>query len=212
MAIEIQGNYEDAYRQAVKEFSEKDPHLMARWSKARFDREKSVFCMRYCATDYFIHYPTGKFDTEEKIAIPLTDQIIMLQYLTQASGMPIRNRWLSFMELPGGPHHYAPFRQEAINPISQTFGDRLELFRQVALSLDGKATDMGDAGYILPVLPGLPLAYILWQGDEEFPPNANILFDYSASTYLPTATLYVLGINTTLKMLERARKFESRTV
>ena len=35
---------------------------------------------------------------------------------------------------------------------------------------------MGDIGYELELMDGLSIQLILWQGDDEFPPNAQILF------------------------------------
>ena len=34
----------------------------------------------------------------------------------------------------------------------------------------------GDAGYEFEFLNGLYLQFLLWEGDEEFPPSAQILF------------------------------------
>ena len=34
----------------------------------------------------------------------------------------------------------------------------------------------GDAGYQFELLPGFFIQILIWQGDEEFPPNAQILY------------------------------------
>ena len=43
---------------------------------------------------------------------------------------------------------------------------------------------MGDAAYSFRILPRLPVAVLLWKGDEEFPPEGNILFDKNISNIL----------------------------
>ena len=50
-------------------------------------------------------------------------------------------------------------------------------------------------------LKGVPLTVIFW-GAEEYPASANILYDHSASNYLPTEDLAVLGEITTSRLIE----------
>ncbi|HBI26873.1 MAG TPA: hypothetical protein DDY25_03980, partial [Peptococcaceae bacterium] len=46
---------------------------------------------------------------------------------------------------------------------------------------------------------------IFWVADEEFPARANMIFDASASHYLSTAALYVLGSVVARRLLKTAR-------
>ncbi len=34
----------------------------------------------------------------------------------------------------------------------------------------------GDAGYQFQLLPGYHIQILIWQGDEEFPPNAQVIY------------------------------------
>jgi hypothetical protein len=133
--------------------------------------------------------------------VPFNDRTIILQYLCGASGLPPRGRWLSFLELPDGDHHYAPFQTDASNPLARTYGARFAEFRHAALTLGGREIELGDLSYSIPALPKLPLAVVLWEGDEEFPARSNILFDAVAPTHLTTAALWILGIELAHKML-----------
>ena len=55
-------------------------------------------------------------------------------------------------------------------------------------------------------LPKLPLAAVLWDGDEEFPPSSQILFDDVATTHLTTATLWVLGCEFADRLIARVKE------
>ena len=41
---------------------------------------------------------------------------------------------------------------------------------------DAQKLTFGDASYELEVLPNYRVRLIVWEGDDEFPPNAQILF------------------------------------
>ncbi|MDA8188688.1 MAG: DUF3786 domain-containing protein, partial [Dehalococcoidales bacterium] len=59
--------------------------------------------------------------------------------------------------------------------------------------LRGSPESMGDLSYRFLALPYVPLAMVYWSGDEDFPAAAKVLFDESASHYLPTDALATLG-------------------
>jgi hypothetical protein len=59
--------------------------------------------------------------------------------------------------------------------------------------LKGESLSFGDASFLFRMLPRLWLAVVLYLADDEFPANANVLFDAAASHYLPTEDLAVLG-------------------
>ena len=42
--------------------------------------------------------------------------------------------------------------------------------------LGGKPVETGDAGYEFSFMEGLYMRFMIWAGDEEFPPSAQILF------------------------------------
>jgi hypothetical protein len=53
-------------------------------------------------------------------------------------------------------------------------------------------------------LKGIPLTYILWKA-EEFGASATVLYDQSASNYLPTEDLAGLGELTTARLIDAQR-------
>jgi len=46
----------------------------------------------------------------------------------------------------------------------------------------------------------------LWKGDEEFPPEGNVYFDASISSYLPTEDIAYLAGAVVYKVIGMARK------
>ena len=170
---------------------------MAELSGATY--ENGRFLLKFCNIDVQASFPEGNvtlanLESKDFEEISHNEKILILQYLTTPSGLPARGHWLSFLELRGGQLHWLPFQKEALEPLAVNYNGRKDEFLSRGLIHGGEPFDQGDAGVIVPVLPRLPLAYALWEGDEEFPPRSVILFDSISETYLSTATLYVLAI------------------
>jgi hypothetical protein len=197
--------YKQAYLDALSEFAAKDPQIMADMSGGTYSPKDGIE-ITYLGRPCQVTHPQGQVSIQGWPEMPHEELIIILQYLAQASGLPPRDHWLSFLELPGGPHHFAPFQQEAIFPLARAFGDAAEEFLAAAQTLGGSDVKMGHAGMVIPAFPRLSLTFILWLGDDEFPATANILFDAAAQTYLPTASLYMLGIAVAKRLLVMAGK------
>jgi hypothetical protein len=49
------------------------------------------------------------------------------------------------------------------------------------------------------------LALVYWQGDEEFPSQAQVLFEDTAANYMPTDGLAVLGSQLVDRVLKAAQ-------
>jgi hypothetical protein len=123
----------------------------------------------------------------------VTIAIVLMHYLLTADGAAPADRWIAFRELPDGLFYSAAFAGHAEGEIAGRFGADVAAFRRAASSLRGAALDLADASYRFEALPRLPVAVLLWAGDDEFPGQARILFDAHASHYLPTEDLAGLG-------------------
>ncbi|NLC11088.1 MAG: DUF3786 domain-containing protein [Firmicutes bacterium] len=189
-------HYEAALLAIKKEFSSKDPQLMAECSGAVW--HDGILKVIYCGQPVSVSYPDGQVSLQEDL-LSHEEEIVILQYLTWAKGLPPRGRWLSFRELKGGYNHWVPFQKEILFPLASAYHGRAEEFKRQILRSKGELVEQGDAGGIVYVLPKMPLYYLLWNGSADQPPRSSILFDQVAETYLPTASLYVMAIEATKK-------------
>jgi hypothetical protein len=64
-----------------------------------------------------------------------------------------------------------------VDPLKNVFGQNIAAFSRAAEKLQARKIKNGDAGFEFRMLPGVPLQLILWEGDDEFPAEASILFD-----------------------------------
>ncbi|NLN53459.1 MAG: DUF3786 domain-containing protein [Firmicutes bacterium] len=186
---------------ARKAFAAKDPHTMAELSACPYDEAASCFTVAYLGQNYTVSYPAGQVSSAAGKEADLITSILLLHYLSGASGVEAADSWISFKELQGGAIYIDPFQKRAINPLVKGFGRKPEAFSKAAELLGGQRAAFGDLSYLIPVLPRIPLILILWQGDEEFPPNGNILFDRYANTYLHTEDYAQLASQTVYTLL-----------
>ena len=136
-------------------------------------------------------------------------QGVFLYCMVLADGAPPTRRWLNFRELPQGWLYHQAFQSYTGDVLVQAVGNDLETLRRLALACGGEPIGVGDAGFAFRGLPRVPLALIYWQGDDEFPPRAFVLFDEAACHYLPIDGCAALGRRLISRLLAEARKGES---
>jgi len=88
----------------------------------------------------------------------------LLHLVPSALGPPIGP-----LELPGGATFFRGHHGLPNAPLEARFGQDLAGFLAAGQKLRAEARPAGDAALALRVFPGLTVAVILWQADEEFP-------------------------------------------
>lgn len=191
-----------AFTEARKQFLRLDRKEMARRSGALYMAEQDCLQVSYLGSVYTVS-AGGQVTLAgaPQRAVPYNDRTLILQYLVQSSGLPPRGRWLSFLELPDGPHHYEPLKIDAMQPLARAFAGRLEQLDAAAHALGGRPISMGDRAFSFAALPKICLAVVFWDGDDEFPARSNILYDAVAPAHLTTAALWVLGLELARKLI-----------
>lgn len=177
-------NLDVTHTKAVEALSRLDPEEIEACSLAPY--RQNSFSLTFLNNLFRIAYPSGEITKEGGEPVSLYLSILLLHYLITADGRPLSGEWVSFRHLPGGNIYQGPFQKRALLPLTKSFGDRPAEFTRAAAALGGSPGSFRGVSAVIPVFPRVPLAFILWPGDDEFPATANILFDASAPSYLPT--------------------------
>jgi hypothetical protein len=124
------------------------------------------------------------------------EQVLILHYLAGARGNVLTGKWISYQEIPDGRFYMDAFIRRAKNPLVNTFGAKAERLRDLAVSAYGASPfDHGDVSVVFDGFPYVPIVFILWEGDDEFPPDGNILFDESVAQVLSAEdTVWLAGM------------------
>jgi len=143
---------------------------------------------------YDVHWPAGSaVRASDGQEADIASHIVLLHYLLTADGTPMSGEWVSFRNLPGGLGYYAAFQGRASLRLRDAFGRDAHAFEIAAQALGGERLSFGDASFMFRVLPRVWMAVVLYLADDEFPAEANVLFDASTEHYLPTEDAAVLG-------------------
>jgi len=137
--------------------------------------------------------------------LPLTEQILILHYLLKTTGKPLSGKNIDFRQVPEGSFYWPAFVSRAKKPLLESFGRDLGLYLEVATRLGGEAQELGDAAARFMAFPLVPVTHVLWRGDEEFPPEANILFDETIAQHLPTEDIAALAGASVYRLMAAAR-------
>ena len=103
-------------------------------------------------------------------------RILLARLIMDGALTPAHGKLLAYTDMPWGNVYAQQFRGRCILRLAGTYGNNLPGFRAACEQLGGVSAASGDASYDLPFLPGLTVRLILWEGDDEFQPQAQILF------------------------------------
>ena len=155
-----------------------DPAEAAARCGVRFDHEKKCFQMRLLDADYELSYPEFAISgPEDGFALRnLPAQMLLIRFLLESRASKSSGAFLTYREMPWGEVYIKPFTGRCLTRAAFTFGTRLAAFRRAMENTRAIPIKNGDAGYQIEVMPGYEIRLIVWEGDDEFPPNAQILF------------------------------------
>ena len=118
----------------------------------------------------------------------LLGRLLLEGKLTAAGG-----QLLAYTDMPWGNVYAQQFRGRCILRLAGTYGSSLPAFEEAAARVSGVPAENGDRSFDLPFLPGLTVRLILWEGDDEFRPTAQILFSDNFSAAFRAEDIAVVG-------------------
>ena len=121
--------------------------------------------------------------------------ILVLHYLVRKiQGLPaLTGEWISFKQLEGGQGYYPAFKKRAIDPIARKYGAKPEALLEIIGRFKAKKAQLADVSVVVEVFENVPVLITLAKADEEFGPEANVLFDKSVQGILCTEDVVVLA-------------------
>ena len=161
------------YRQ---EFARKDPEEMSARSGVRY--EDGVFHTLYFSRPVSVSWPDMKmaYEDDPDAEVASYIQILLARLIIYSVAAPDTGKFLSYQEVPWGAHYFKAFKGRCIDRLAGTYGSRPEAFKEDAARIGAAGISGGNASVEAQIFPGLKIRATIWQGDDEFPAAAQILF------------------------------------
>ena len=161
------------YEEKFKQLSPED--AIARLQDIRWDGKE--FYVNLLGREYAISHPTYAIRAMDGGALPpLPVQTFLLRYLMESKTVAWAGNWKTFREMPWGELYIKPYTGRVLTRAAFTFGIRLAAFKAACEKLGATAVPNGDAGFEFDFIEGYKVRILVWEGDDEFPPNAQILY------------------------------------
>ena len=159
-----------------EKFRALDPaEATARLAGVQWDGQ--AFTVKLLGRDFLISHPEYTITACDGGPIPpLPTQTFLLRYLLECKDVAWTGQWKTFREMPWGELYIKPYTGRVLTRAAFTFGTRLDAFRKAAEQMGATPVSHGDAGYQFELVGGYQIQILAWAGDEEFPPNAQILY------------------------------------
>ncbi len=157
-------------------FQEKTPEeILTRLPDLRWENEE--FYVNLLGREFAISHPRYAIRAVDGGPVPpLHTQTFLLRYLLEGKKLAPCGQWLTFREMPWGEMYIKPYTGRVLTRAAFTFGTRVEAFQAAAEKLGGEKLPHGDAGYAFRLIGDYTMKILVWAGDEEFPPNAQVLY------------------------------------
>ncbi len=151
-------------------------------SRLHIPFENGAFRVTLLGTDYTVTHPAAAITP----TAPLPVQTFLLRWLLEGKRAAWKGEWKTFREMPWGELYIQPYTGRVLTRAAYTFGTRVEAFRAACEKLGALPVTNGDAGFEFNFLDDCRIRLLVWAPDEEFPPNAQVLYtDNFAESFAP---------------------------
>jgi hypothetical protein len=173
-----------------------DPHEVSKRANCIYDSETECYTFEVWKDEYTICPNQSKIYRSDPFSVTSHDSfsIFVIHYLLGTKPIEIRHQWVSEKDLPSGAAFFRGPHELPTHLITDHFQNQIEAFHTVCKNLGGKLLDMADAAYTFDITPRVPVAVLYWEGDDEFPAEAKLLFDPTISDHMALDAIYALGL------------------
>lgn len=177
------------------ELAKLDPADVCKRALCEYDDVKNCYILDVLGSKYRI-YPgqqtiecAGHPDPENDFL-----SLFAIHYLLTCIETSPGDEWISEKDMVGGVTFFRGPHLIPTGLIADNLDDSLEQFALLREKFNGKSLDMADAAFSFKVTDRIPMALLYWQGDEDFPAEAKLLYDSSLPRHFALDIVFALAV------------------
>lgn len=174
---------------------------------ALYENAMQRYVLRSFALNIFVSVRDKSISCDEEGDDLLTNKLweyaglTYLWYLINAEDIPLTGNLIRPDHLKGGHLFTKGTHVLPLNSLAEKYNDDIEGFLQRGEALNAERVGFGDVAIKLFPVPRVPVTIILWRGDDEFPPRADLLFDSTCELQVPVDILWSIAMMSVLIMM-----------
>ena len=177
------------------ELAEADPADVCRRSGCTYDDETKSYALTVWGEVYTV-LPLEHLIVRNGIETTPIDDLMglfIVYYLLKCRELEVNNEWISEKDLPGGVTFFRGPHAIPTGLISEKYIDDIRGFEQRCRQLGGTRLEMADSAFAFAVTTRIPVAVLFWDGDDDFPAEAKLLFDRTLIEHLTFDIIFSLA-------------------
>ncbi len=135
--------------------------------------------------------------------LPEEFQILLIRYLVAENGGPVSGIDISEKDLPGGVTFFQGPHALHVAPLVEAYGQDPEAFTARGAELGAQAAPYGDKALRFFPFPQIPVTYVLWKADDEFPASVSVLFDKSIARWFQLDMIFTVVLVLTERIIRK---------
>ncbi len=186
MENHIENNKEEVpFEHYLNKYASLDPEEAAQRLNIVYDGQAQKFRLHFMGRPYEVSYPAFEIQApgcecpeKDLLLNHLPAKTFLLRFLLEGRYFKSSGHFMTFREVPTyGELYIQPFTGRCIKRLTYGFGYKLQEFSQAMEKIPGvKKLTLGDVSYEFELIDGYRMQFIFWEGDDEFPPSAQILY------------------------------------
>jgi len=172
--------------------------LTKAWAQLKELSGQGNFSVKFLADEYSVDLEKKEiFSLSCNVPAKTYAAILILHYLIKKSQnlLPAQatGKWISLKELEGGEPYYSVFKKRVIDVIARKHGENPKGLFKATECLRAKKAAASDYSVVLEPFEKTAVLIEVWPGDDEFGPEANVLFDETIKDIFCTEDIVVMS-------------------
>ncbi len=181
-----------------------DPQGTAKRVKCGYLKDLNQYCVKFMGIEYTVDIGEKQIfigsEDGEPVGAGFMEQLCILAYLIKSVKVPLSKRLVTGDKLESGEFFFRGPHVIPTAKLEDVFGYNPDLIYSATNGMNAKKASFGDASVEVRVFDRLPVTFVVWGADDEFPARGSILFDQSATSHLPLDAL-LAAVDITVKSL-----------